>query len=146
MIVIMISTNKSQKQPISTLQTMTSLSTAHGWGYGVELEPRTRSEHNLKTEREKMVCSRKPMLDEIASTEMYRDGIAMWYWDRVSKQRERENEEITGSKDICWATYLLRWGEVEYCDDTGTVWGPNLDDGTIDFSHPLVHEFFDSLE
>ena len=138
----MISTNKSQNNRFLHFQTMTSLTTADGWGYGVELEPRTRSEHNLKKEREKMVCSRKPMIDEIASTEMYRDGIAIWYWDRVSKQRERENEEITGSKDICWATYLCRWRDVEYCDDTGTVWGPNLDDGTIDFSHPLVQKFY----
>ena len=121
---------------------MTSLTTADGWGYGVELEPRTRSQHNLKKEREELVLSRNPLIEEIQTTEMYRDGIAVWYWTRVSKAKERENEEITGSKDICWTTYLLRWGDVEFCDEDGTVWGPNLDDGTIDLSHPLVQEFF----
>ena len=131
--------HKNNRFPHS--QTMTSLTTADGWGYGVELEPRTRSEHNLKTEREALVSSRKPMLDEIASTEMYRDGIAMWYWDRKALEMERDNEEITGSKEIGWATYLLRWRDVEYCDEDGTIWGPNLDDGTIDLSHPLVQEF-----
>ena len=120
---------------------MTSMTTADGWGYGVDHEPRTRSEHQLKKEREVLVSSMIPIHDEIRTTEMYRDGIPLWYWDRVSKAKERENEEITGTKDICWATYLLRWQDVEYCDEDGTVWGPNLDDGTIDLSHPLVQEF-----
>ena len=120
---------------------MTSLTTADGWGYGVELEPRTRSEHNLKKEREALVLSMKPMLDEIASTEMYRDGCAMWYGARKALEMERENEEITGSKDIGWATYLCRWRDVEYCDEDGTVWGTYLDDMPIDLSHPLVQEY-----
>ena len=74
------------------------------------------------------MLSRNPLIEEIQTTEMYRDGIAVWYWTRVSKAKERENEEITGSKDICWATYLaLDWrrtharGTVIFVRFPGTV-------------------------
>ena len=103
---------------------MTSMTTADGWGYGVDHEPRTRSEHQLKKEREALVSSMIPIHDEIRTTEMYRDGFPMWYWDRVSKAKERENEEITAVP--AGPTPPTHWG---------WVWGGR------GLSHPLVQEF-----
>ena len=72
------------------------MTTADGWGYGVDHEPRTRSEHKLKTEREALVLSRNPLIDEIRTTEMYDRRFFQRYWSCAAlDQTERHNEEIT---------------------------------------------------
>ena len=127
---------------------MTSMTTADGWGYGVDHEPRTRSEHQLKNEREELVSSRTPIFAEIMGVMVSPAGE--WgtrghgYYAEWAKQVSRDNEDIMGSKDISWISYLstwIYWRDVEYCDEDGTVWGTYLDDMPIDLSHPLVQEY-----